>query len=139
MIAEHRSNGKMVKVRHDISSYFSETTVHGFRYVVEGRNSFEKLFWVIVIVIGFILSGFIIFQSFSDWEDTPLQTTIDQVSLPIEKLNVPAITICNPDALKMPQRNRWMYVEKLFNWINLDQGKIYHLALERLILVLLSH
>ena len=124
-----------VRVRQDIYSYFSETTVHGFRYVAEGRNSFEKLFWIIVITIGFIMSGLIIFQSFSDWEDTPLQTTIDQVSLPIEKLSVPAITVCNPDALKMPRRNRWMFVEKLFNWIDLDQGKTYILVTGRLILV----
>lgn len=119
---------KTANIRQDIYSYFSETTVHGFRYVVEGRNSFEKLFWIIVITAGFILSGLIIFQSLSDWEDTPLQTTIDQVSLPIEDLNVPAITVCNPDDLKMPRRNRWMFVEKLLNWIDLDQGEIYILV-----------
>ena len=113
----------VAKIRQEFFSYFSETTVHGFRYVAEGRNHVEKLFWVIVITAGFILSGKIIYTSLSDWDRTPLQTTIDQVSLPIEHLHFPAITVCNPDALKMPRRNRWMYIEKLLNWIDLDEGK----------------
>ena len=111
-----------VEIKKAISSYFSETTVHGFRYVVEGSNICEKFSWVVLIVIGFILSGGIIFQSFSGWEETPLQTTIAQVSMPIEELYQPAITVCNPDELEMPMRNRWMYIEKLLNWIDVDQG-----------------
>ena len=114
----------MFQIRQDIYSYFSETTVHGFRYVVEGRNIVEKMFWIIVIAIGFIISSFIVFKSFSDWEKTPLQTTIDKVSLPIEDLNFPAITVCNPSELQMPRRNRWMFLEKLLNWIDVKYGKI---------------
>ena len=112
----------VLEIKRAISSYFSETTVHGFRYVVEGGNICEKWSWVVLISIGFIFSGCIIFQSFYDWAETPLQTTIAQVSMPIEELYQPAITVCNPDELKMPLRNRWMYVEKLLNWIDLDKG-----------------
>lgn len=112
----------VLEIKRAISSYFSETTVHGFRYVVEGGNICEKWSWVVLISIGFIFSGCIIFQSFYEWAETPLQTTIAQVSMPIEELYQPAITVCNPDELKMPLRNRWMYVEKLLNWIDLDKG-----------------
>ena len=112
----------VLEIKRAISSYFSETTVHGFRYVVEGGNICEKWSWVVLISIGFIFSGCIIFQSFYEWAVTPLQTTIAQVSMPIEELYQPAITVCNPDELKMPLRNRWMYVEKLLNWIDLDKG-----------------
>ena len=110
------------KVKNAITSYFSETTVHGFRYVAEGENLCEKLFWGLLISVGFVFSGAIILRSFSDWEQTPLQTTIDKVSMPIEELYQPAITVCNPHELQMPQRNRWMYIEKLLNMIDVDKG-----------------
>ena len=110
------------EIKSAIGSYFSETTVHGFRYVVEGGNICEKVSWVILILIGFVFSGYIIVQSFKDWGETPLQTTIDKVSMPIEKLDQPAITVCNPKELQMPLRNRWMYVERMLNWIDVDKG-----------------
>ena len=108
-----------------VAAYFSETTVHGFRYVAEGENVFEKTFWIISISVGFYVSGFYIFESFSDWERTPLQTTIDKVSMPIQDLYEPAITVCNPSELQMPRRNRWMFIEKLLNWIDKDAGRFY--------------
>ena len=106
-----------------VASYFRETTVHGFRYVVEGENICEKMFWVTVIIVGFILSGYIIVVSFREWGETPLQTTVDKVSMPIENLAQPAITVCHPLELQMPRRNRWMYMEKALNWIDKSQGK----------------
>ena len=111
------------EIKEGVWTYFSETTVHGFRYVAEGGNIFEKLTWAVLILIGFILGGCLIFQSLSGWDETPLETTIAQVSMPIEKLYQPAITVCNPDELKMPLRNRWMYIEKLLNWIDVDKSK----------------
>lgn len=121
-ISHPRKRNLASELKNAISSYFSETTVHGFRYVAEGANLCEKLFWGLLISVGFVFSGGIILRSFSDWEQTPLQTTIDKVSMPIEELNQPAITVCNPDELQMPQRNRWMYIEKLLNMIDVDKG-----------------
>ena len=109
------------EIKEGVWTYFSETTVHGFRYVAEGGNICEKLIWVVLILTGFIFGGVLIFQSLSDWDETPLETTISQVSMPIEKLYQPAITVCNPDELKMPLRNRWMYIEKLLNRIDVDK------------------
>ena len=106
-----------------LNSYFRETTVHGFRYVAEGENICEKMVWVVIIVLGFLLSGAIIYFSFEDWAATPLQTTIDKVSMPIEELSQPAITVCHPLELQMPRRNRWMYIQKALNWIDTSHGK----------------
>ena len=76
-----------------VSSYFRETTVHGFRYVAEGENLCEKLFWIILIIVGFIISSCIIGMSFHDWQEPQLKTTIHKVSLKIEALRQHAITV----------------------------------------------
>ena len=119
----HSAKRKASEFRKAVGSYFRETTVHGFRYVVEGENIYEKIFWVMVIIVGFICSGYIITASFQEWGETPLQTTVDKVSMPIEELAQPAITVCHPPELQMPRRNRWMYMEKVLNWIDKSQGK----------------
>ena len=103
-----------------VKEYFNDTTVHGFRYVVNGRNRCEKIFWVILIVIGFIFSGIIINNSIWSWRNIPLQTTIEKVSKPIQHFPFPAVTICNHDQLEMPRRNRWMFAEQVLNWIDIS-------------------
>ena len=107
-------------IRKDIYSYFEETTVHGFRYVVGGRNVLERCFWIAVIAVGFYASSEIILRSFKAWDQTPVQTTIRTISMPIEELDFPTITVCNPEALQMTRRNRWMYVEQILNLANTD-------------------
>ena len=109
-------------LKRDLYEYFNETTVHGFQYIVTGRNWLERLFWASLIVCGFILSSMLFYQALLDWSRAPLQTTIEKVSMPIEELDYPAVTVCNPNELQMPRRNRWKYLEKLLNWIDVDKG-----------------
>ena len=109
------AKNSLPELKRGVESYFSETTVHGFRYIVEGKNIYEKVFWTIMIIAGFIGGSYFIFDAFNGWQETPLETTIAKISMPIEELDQPAITVCNPSELEMPRRNRWMFVEKLLN------------------------
>ena len=122
MKINQKQKSYVLVIKKAVGSYFSETTVHGFRYIVEGGNKCEKWSWAVLIIASLMLSTYIIHKSFKDWIDTPLQTTIKQVSMPIEELDQPAITVCNPDELQMPLRNRWTYIERILNWIDVDRG-----------------
>ena len=44
--------------------YCQSTTIHGFAYLVSGRDLCEKLFWAAVIITGFVLASLIIDQGF---------------------------------------------------------------------------
>ena len=114
-----------MSVRNDVlrnfKDYFNDSTVHGFKYVVQGRNRYEKVFWAILIVTGFAMSGEIIYKSLSGWDETPLQTTIEKVDAPVQDYPFPAVTICDSGQLQMPRRNRWMFPENLLNWIDISQ------------------
>lgn len=102
-----------------LTDYCSETSAHGFRYVVEGRNILEKSFWILIMTIGFFYCGYQIYEAFSYWEEHPLMTTIDAVDLPVHELDFPAITVCDTESLKMPRRNRWMFLEQFLNGLEL--------------------
>ena len=106
-------------LRKGFTDYFSATTVHGFQYIAEGRNIFERSFWVVFIVLGFSYGGYQIYSALSYWDEHPLQTTIDEIGLPVHELQFPAITVCDTESLKMPRRNRWMFVEQLLNGLEL--------------------
>ena len=120
MAAEQRTRHRLrQELKKEISGYFSETTVHGFRYVVEGRNLFERLVWILFIAFGFIFSFYLISEAFESWKNNPVETTIGEVSVPVQELPFPAITICDTESLQMPRRNRWMFLEKLLNAVGL--------------------
>ena len=58
-----------------------------------------------------------------NWDSHPVETTIDEVGLPVDQLPFPAITVCDKASLKMPRKNRWMLVEKLLNSLELINPK----------------
>jgi hypothetical protein len=45
-------------------------------------------------VLGFIGSGLMIVQSFNDWDENPLLTTIQTIDAPITDLLFPSVTVC---------------------------------------------
>ena len=107
------------ELKRDIVGYFSQTTVHGFRYIVQGRNVFERVAWMLFIAFGFWYSGLTIYNAYHEWELHPVQTTIDEVGLPVQELPFPAITVCDTASLTMPRRNRWMFLEHFLNGVEL--------------------
>ena len=111
------------EMKEDLRGYFSETTVHGFRYVVEGRNLLERLAWIGFIICCFAYSAYTVFNAYQYWETHPVETTIDEVGIPVQELPFPAITVCDTNSLQMPRKNRWMFLEKLLNSLELINPK----------------
>ena len=105
-------------VKSNFCTYLRETTVHGFRYVADGKNCFERLFWIGFISAGFIGSGYMLIQSMNESYCNPILTTIDTTS--VKNVPFPAITV---DAGKM--LNPWGYVEKIGDLVQMD---CYHQA-----------
>ena len=118
-----RRTGLMAHIKTDLAEYFSGTTVHGFRYVVSGQNRLERISWVFFILCGFLFCSQSVYYMYQYWEEHPVETTIDEVGLPIQELPFPAITICDSDSLKMPRKNRWMFLETLLNSLSLTNPK----------------
>ena len=110
------------KARKTLETYMDETTIHGCRYIVSGAL-IERLAWVVFTLFGFVCSGYIFITAFEHWAKHPVQTTIDEVGLPVHDLKFPAITVCDTAALKMPRKNRWMFIETFLNSLELVNPK----------------
>ena len=44
--------------------YCNQTTIHGFHYLMSGRNLCEKLLWAAIIVTGISLAGSIVHRGY---------------------------------------------------------------------------
>lgn len=61
-------------------SYCETTSIHGFAYWISADNLAEKLFWFIVVCIGFSCSGLIISSAVRGWREHPGVTVIKTFS-----------------------------------------------------------
>ena len=75
----------------DLKQYLEGSTIHGLAYI-SSSSRFKRLFWVLVVVTGFTAAGILIYQSFANWEESPVSTTIE--TLPISEITLPKITVC---------------------------------------------
>ena len=72
---------ELKRIKNEIQSYLSETTVHGLRYVVEGQNVCERLFWTLMFLLGFTLAIISNYNFLKNYEMNPVQTTVETVSV----------------------------------------------------------
>ena len=120
--SEHRQ-GRLDDIKRDVADYFTGTTVHGFRYVVQGRSLLERVVWALFILLGFWFCCQSVYKLYEHWEGRTVETTIDEIGLHIQELPFPAITMCDTQSQKMPRRNRWMLLETLLNSLSLNENK----------------
>lgn len=71
------------------------STVHGLRYVLKCTSHLvDRLFWAIIVIVAFSLSLYMSVQIYTNWQASPVVTTIGTNALPITDLDFPAITLC---------------------------------------------
>ena len=76
-----------------VRTFLESSTIHGLGYISTTRK-LVKLFWIIVVIAGFTGASIMIYQSFKDWSDNPVTTTIE--TRPIKEIAFPKVTVCPP-------------------------------------------
>ena len=66
------------------------------------------------MVSGLILIAILMEESIKDWNENPVQTTLESVSIPLEPIPFPSVTICPERAPPDP----WAYIFKIMNFYN---------------------
>lgn len=93
----------------NLKLFTQSSTIHGLAYWATTRK-LERLFWIFVVLTGFIGAGILIQQSFQSWQDSPVTTTIE--TRPISEVTLPKIAVCpakntytnlNYDLMKMKE------------------------------------
>ena len=71
-------------------TFLESSTIHGLAYIPTGRRH-VRLFWILVVIAGFSGAGYLIYESFQSWAESPITTTIE--TLPIKDITFPKINI----------------------------------------------
>ena len=79
-----------------IKTFLNTSTIHGLNNISSNRK-WSRLFWIMVVCGGFSGAGFLIYESFYNWNQSPISTTIE--TLPISKITFPNVTVCPPKTL----------------------------------------
>ena len=77
-------------VMEGVGTFLESSTIHGLAYVATSRK-YVRLFWTIVVIAGFTCAGILIYESFNDWNENPIKTTIE--TLPITDITFPKVTV----------------------------------------------
>lgn len=85
---------KKISAWEHFCDYSGNTTVHGVKYVAEGRTRIERIIWIIILIIFAIICGFLIYQIVQKWEQSPVVMGVDKDTTPIYRIPFPAVTIC---------------------------------------------
>ena len=81
--------------------YASVTTAHGFSYInQDGHSVAERIFWAVLVVLAVLFTSSQMSNLYNEWQNYPVITTLDTVSLPIEEVEFPAVTICPQGSVK---------------------------------------
>ena len=77
----------------NLKEFLDTSTIHGLSWISSTKR-ISRVFWTIVVISGFTTAIVMILQSFDNWKDQPITTTIE--TLRLSKLTLPNITICPP-------------------------------------------
>ena len=76
-----------------VKAFLETSTIHGLSWI-SGTRRISKLFWIVVVIGGFTVAGYLIQLSFYNWHKSPITTTIE--TLPISEITFPNVTVCPP-------------------------------------------
>ena len=76
-----------------VKTFIESSTIHGLIYI-STTQKYARLFWILVVISGFVGATLLIKESFDSWSESPIKTTIE--TLPIADMKLPKVTICPP-------------------------------------------
>ena len=74
-----------------LKEFLEVSTIHGLNFLASTKR-YVRFAWFLVVIGGFSGAAYLIQESFSNWQQSPISTTVE--TLPITEITMPNITIC---------------------------------------------
>ena len=78
-----------------MKEFLEASTIHGLAHISTARSPVAKAAWVITVTVSFGFSFYMITNSWMEWDNNPVSTTI--TTHPVDDLAFPKITVCPPN------------------------------------------
>ena len=77
-----------------VKNFLESSSINGLNHISTTRGSI-RLLWTFVVFTCFSGAGILIYQSFQAWEESPISTTIETLSIE-HTTSFPKVTVCPP-------------------------------------------
>jgi len=68
-------------------NYTEFSTIQGLNYIfISHQTMIGRIFWTLTLILMFLLGFYWCNQSYQDWQNNPVQTTITTTSFPINEV-----------------------------------------------------
>ena len=85
----------IIYVENILRDYSSESSIHGIQYLANRKHSIcGRAFWIMVVCMSLACTSYQVFNIWRQWVDDPVVTTLNTISLPVERIDFPAVTLC---------------------------------------------
>ena len=80
---------------HIINDYSGYSTIQGLIYIFKTDQSLAgRLVWISIVAFMILLGAYWSLQSYADWKNNPVLTTVATMAYPVKAIERPAVTIC---------------------------------------------
>ena len=114
-----------------LSDYASASVIHGVAYInPSGNTTGERILWFILVALAFAFASHEVRILYQRWQENPVITVLDTVTLPIEEIEFPAVTICPQGSSKdimnaaLFEQFKNFVFDKTENLTNFEKSKI---------------
>lgn len=77
------------------SQYCDNSTIHGVNYMSDRKRPvIERLAWLVAFLICLYCCGYLINNSWKQWEENPILINFNEKPTPVWSIPFPSITIC---------------------------------------------
>ena len=78
-----------------LQDFSTQTSIHGMYYVGSNQHSrLGRILWMLMVVLALACTTYQVVSIWYQWSDDPVVTSLKKISLPVEQIDFPAVTIC---------------------------------------------
>ena len=75
--------------------YASQSSIHGIGYIFDHKlGTWERVLWLMVVIGFLILATHLTLDTWTQWQEEQVVTTLKNTAKPVAEVPFPAVTIC---------------------------------------------
>ena len=77
------------------NDYASQSSIHGVSYIFDHKlGTWERVLWLMVVIAFLILATHLTLDTWTQWQEEQVVTTLKNTAKPVAEVPFPAVTIC---------------------------------------------
>ena len=89
------SNGTVENIQRSFNLYCQETSLHGWKYVLQTSSNIERAAWLLLLILSLSTASVLVYRAITDFLSHTVSTNMDSLSAMYDNIYFPAITVCN--------------------------------------------